>query len=129
MVGHQHPAAHRHAVRSAMDFQQRAIGGVIRLAKERLLATVAALGDVVRDAGNYIASEPGHGVVELLNLSFDEILTGQPTVRLPGKRGPASRLEQQLDAIALLPRAEQRAVSTVLTAVLAQHGAQEAATA
>jgi transcriptional regulator with XRE-family HTH domain len=69
---------------------------------------------------------------ELLDLSFDEILLGHPTVRIPGKRGPASRLEQQLDAIARLPKAEQRAVSTLLTAVLAQHTApagQEAATA
>ena len=38
--------------------------------------------------------------------------------------GPPSRIEQQLDAIAKLPKAEQRAVSTVLDAVLAQHGAQ-----
>lgn len=60
---------------------------------------------------------------ELLDLSFDEILLGHPTVRIPGKRGPASRLEQQLDAIARLPKAEQRAVSTLLTAVLAQHTA------
>ncbi len=49
---------------------------------------------------------------------------GQPSIRLPGKRSPASRLEQQLDAIARLPKAEQRAVSTLLTAVLTQHGAQ-----
>ena len=71
-------------------------------------------------------------LAELLDLSFDEILLGQPTARLPGKRGPASRLEQQLDAITRLPKSEQRAVSTLLTAVLAQHGAQtgqEAATA
>jgi transcriptional regulator with XRE-family HTH domain len=71
-------------------------------------------------------------LAELLDLSFDELLLGHPTVRLPGKRGPASRLEQQLDAITRLPKAEQRAVSTVLAAVLAQHGAQigqEAATA
>ena len=63
-------------------------------------------------------------LAEALDLSLDELLVGQPTVRLPGKRGPASRLEQQLDAIARLPKAEQRAVSTVLAAVLAQHGAQ-----
>ncbi len=71
-------------------------------------------------------------MTEMLDLSFDEILTGQPTLRLPCKRGPASRLEQQLDATAHLPKAEQRAVSTVLTAVLAQHGTPtgpEAATA
>ena len=63
-------------------------------------------------------------VAERLDLSLDELLMGQPTIRIPGKRGPASRLEQQLDAIARLPKAEQRAVSTLLTAVLAQHGAQ-----
>lgn len=68
-------------------------------------------------------------LAEVLNLSFDEILLGQPTVRIPGKRGPASRLEQQLDAIARLPKADQRAVSTVLTAVLAQHQGQESANA
>src|SRR3546814_7924487 len=38
-------------------------------------------------------------LAQILDLSFDEILIGQPTVRLPGKRGPASRIEQQLDAI------------------------------
>lgn len=63
-------------------------------------------------------------VAERLDLSLDELLMGQPTIRIPGKRGPASRLEQQLDAITRLPKAEQRAVSTLLTAVLAQHGAQ-----
>jgi hypothetical protein len=50
----------------------------------------------------------------------------------PTRRGRPFRLEQQLDAIARLPKAEQRAVSTLLTAVLAQHTApaeQEAATA
>ncbi len=68
-------------------------------------------------------------LAEVLNLSFDEMLLGQPTVRIPGKRGPASRLEQQLDAIARLPKADQRAVSTVLTAVLAQHRGEESANA
>lgn len=68
-------------------------------------------------------------LAEALDVSLDELLKGEPTVRIPGKRGPASRLEQQLDAIARLPKAEQRAVSTVLTAVLAQHQGQEAATA
>lgn len=55
-------------------------------------------------------------------------------LREPGraKRGPPSRLEQQLDANARLPKAEQRAVSTLLTAVLARDTAlagKEAATA
>ena len=43
---------------------------------------------------------------------------GQPTVRIPGKRGPASRLEQQLDAVTRLPKGEQRFVSKMLDNVL-----------
>ena len=63
-------------------------------------------------------------VAELLDLSFDELLMGQPTIRIPGKRGPASRLEQQLDAISQLPKARQKIVSEVLDAMLAQHAGQ-----
>ena len=65
---------------------------------------------------------------ELLDLSFDEILLGQPTVRLPGKRGPASRLEQQLDAVTRLPKAKQKVVSELLDSVIvkAQLEAQHA---
>ena len=48
------------------------------------------------------------------------------SIRLPGKRGPASRLEQHVDGCARLSKAEQHAVLTVLAAVLAQHGAQTA---
>ncbi len=64
-------------------------------------------------------------LADILDLSLDEMLMGQPAMRTPGKRGPASRLQQQLDAITQLPKAEQRAVSTVLDAVLAQHGRVE----
>lgn len=93
-------------------------------------ALADALGVSQQTLAHYEVGRVGVGAAmlprlsELLDLSFDEILLGQPTVRLPGKRGPASRLEQQLDAIARLPKAEQRAVSTLLTAVLTQHGAQ-----
>ena len=60
-------------------------------------------------------------LAEILDLSLDEMLMGQPAPYRPGRRGPPSHLAQQLDAIARLPKAEQRAVSTLLTAVLAQH--------
>ena len=60
-------------------------------------------------------------LAELLDLSLDEILIGTPIVRLPGKRGPASRIERQLDAVSQLPRASQKAVSQVLDAMIAQH--------
>lgn len=58
----------------------------------------------------------------LVGNDADAVPTALTTRR--SRRGPPSRIEQQLDAIAKLPKAEQRAVSTVLDAVLAQHGAQ-----
>ncbi len=42
------------------------------------------------------------------------------------RRGPPSKLERQLDAVAQLPKAQQKAVSTVLDAVLAQYGQESA---
>lgn len=60
-------------------------------------------------------------VAELLDLSLDELLVGRPTIRLPGKRGPASRIEQQIDAVTRLPKASQKAVWQVLDAMIAQH--------
>lgn len=55
--------------------------------------------------------------------------TGTPAVPpRRTRRGPVSRLEQQLDAIARLPKARQKFVSDMLDTVLAQHQGQEAVT-
>jgi len=40
----------------------------------------------------------------------------------PNKRGPAPRIQQQLERISALPRTQQRFVSQVLDSVLAQAG-------
>lgn len=61
-------------------------------------------------------------LADILDVSIDELLIGTPSIRTPGKRGPASRLQQQVDAVAQLPKARQRVVSEVLDAMLAQHG-------
>ncbi len=61
---------------------------------------------------------------ELLDVSLEELITGQPSAQRTGKRGPASRLEQQLSAIAALPKSKQKAVSFMLDALIAQHGGQ-----
>ena len=67
-------------------------------------------------------------VARLLTLSLDELL-GQPVPRgaraaagqlRGGKRGPASRLEQQIQAVAQLPKTKQQFVSQMLDTVLAQ---------
>ena len=62
-------------------------------------------------------------LAEILEMSLEEILTGQPSARPAGKRGPASRLQQQLDAIGQLPKAKQKFVVEMLDTVLAQQGA------
>jgi hypothetical protein len=41
--------------------------------------------------------------------------------RPAGKRGPASRLQQQIDAIGQLPKAKQRFVVEMIDTVLAQN--------
>jgi transcriptional regulator with XRE-family HTH domain len=62
-------------------------------------------------------------VARLLTLSLDELMMGQPIARprnATSKRGPVSRLQQQIDAVALLPKTKQQFVSQMLDAVLAQ---------
>ena len=63
-------------------------------------------------------------VARLLTLSLDELMVGRPTARAPrgSKRGPASRLQQQIEAVAQLPKTKQQFVSQMLDTVLAQVG-------
>ena len=63
-------------------------------------------------------------LARMLTLSLDELL-GQPlpkagAQRRGTKRGPSSRLHQQIDAIVQLPKAKQQFVSQMLDTVLAQ---------
>jgi transcriptional regulator with XRE-family HTH domain len=97
-------------------------------------ALAEALGVAQQTLGHYevararIAADLLPRLADALDLSLDELLKGQPTVRLPGKRGPASRLEQQLDAVTRLPKAKQKVVSELLDSVIvkAQMEAQHA---
>ncbi len=55
----------------------------------------------------------------LLGTSMESLLGEEPK---PGKRGPAPKLQQQLDRVSQLPKARQRMVSEVLDSLLAQAG-------
>lgn len=109
----------------------KALGERIAAArKERGLTQLQladALGIAQQTLGHYevararIAADLLPQLADLLDVSLDELLVGQPTARIPGKRGPASRLEQQMDAITRLPKASQKALSQVLDAMIAQH--------
>lgn len=59
-------------------------------------------------------------LADLLGVTVEE-LVGTSSRRIAGKRGPAPKLQQQLEQIQALPKAEQRAISRVLDSVLAAH--------
>jgi transcriptional regulator with XRE-family HTH domain len=56
---------------------------------------------------------------QLLMLSFDELM-GKSVARRGSKRGPMSRLQQQIAAIEQLPKTKQQFVSQMLDTILAQ---------
>lgn len=56
----------------------------------------------------------------LLSTNIETLLGEAPK---PGKRGPAPKLQQQIERVQTLPKAKQRLVSEVLDSLLAQAGA------
>ncbi len=60
MIGHQAPSPDRHVRPVAPEAQQLGIKRKIGLGKESLLATIAALGDVVGYPGNNETRGPRH---------------------------------------------------------------------
>ncbi len=63
-------------------------------------------------------------VAHTLSVSLDVLFGDEPSARARSKRGPASRLAQQFDAVSLLPKAKQLFVSQMIDTVLAQAGAR-----
>ena len=58
-------------------------------------------------------------LAQLLTLSLDELF-GTALPKSHSKRGPTSRLRQQIEAVEQLPKAKQQFVSQMLETVLAQ---------
>jgi transcriptional regulator with XRE-family HTH domain len=124
------------AIKDSAFFQ--ALGSRIAQARKERGMTQQALADQLgiaqqtfahyESARARIAADLLPRLADALDLSLDELLKGQPTVRLHGKRGPASRLEQQLDAVTSLPKAKQKMVAELLDSVIvkAQMEAQHA---
>lgn len=57
-------------------------------------------------------------LAKLLGVSIEELIGGHG--KRGAKRGPASRLQQQLEQVSQLPRAQQKFVSQMLDTVLQQ---------
>jgi hypothetical protein len=58
-------------------------------------------------------------LAKALGTSIEELIDGTPK---PSKRGPAPKLQQQLERVSVLPKAKQRAIAQVLDSMLAQSG-------
>jgi hypothetical protein len=54
-----------------------------------------------------------------LGVGVEELVGAAPARR---KRGPAPKLQQQLEQLSRLPKAQQRLVSQLIDTVLQQHG-------
>ena len=120
------------AMQSADDNFNKALGHRIAvLRKERGIPQVkfsAGLGIAQQTLSNYEGGqlrcpvELLPKISDLLGVSLEELITGQPSTQRTGKRGPVSRLQQQLSAIEAMPKAKQKFVSEVLDTLIAQHG-------
>ena len=58
-------------------------------------------------------------IARLLGVSVEELIGEEAK---PGKRGPAPKLQQQLERITRLPKTQQRFVMQVIDSVIAQAG-------
>ena len=94
--------------------------------KSQLLVRLAELLDVSQQA--ITAYESGQRRVPIstlpllartLGVSMEDLI-GVPATRSTGKRGPAPKLQQQLEQLSRLPKAQQKLVSQVIDSVLAQ---------
>ena len=61
---------------------------------------------------------------EALNVSMDDFLYDETTIKGKVKRGPDSKLQQQVEKIRLLPRAKQQFVMDMLDTVIQQSAMQ-----
>ncbi|MCP3871306.1 MAG: helix-turn-helix transcriptional regulator [Gammaproteobacteria bacterium] len=57
---------------------------------------------------------------EILNSSVDELIYGKEAAKGQNKRGPASKLQQQVDQVRQLPRTKQQFVMEMLDTVIQQ---------
>lgn len=65
-------------------------------------------------------------VAHTLSVSLEELFGETESVATPRKRGPVPRWQQQIEAIARLPKTQQRFSAQMLDTVLAQQSRQSA---
>jgi transcriptional regulator with XRE-family HTH domain len=59
-------------------------------------------------------------LAKTLDTSIEELIGTEPTTKAAAKRGPAPKIQQQLERVSTLPPPKQRAIAQVLDSMLAQ---------
>jgi len=116
----------RNAMNSRDEQFFRELGARVALARKEQQLTQQQLAEKLGIAQQTMAHYEGGRLkisasllpllAQILNLSLDELL-GLPA-RRTAKRGPASRLEQQIDTIRQMPMTKQKFVSEMLDNVI-----------
>ncbi|MBD8146545.1 helix-turn-helix domain-containing protein [Pantoea agglomerans] len=116
----------RNAMNSRDEHFFSELGARIALARKELQLTQQQLAEQLGIAQQTMAHYEGGRLkvsasllpplAQILNLSLDELL-GLPA-RRTSKRGPTSRLEQQIDAIRQMPMTKQKFVTEMLDNVI-----------
>ncbi|BET61065.1 MULTISPECIES: helix-turn-helix domain-containing protein [Yersinia pseudotuberculosis complex] len=116
----------RHAMNTKDEQFFKELGARIALARKELQLTQQQLAEQLGIAQQTMAHYEGGRLkvsasllpqlAQILNLSLDELL-GLPARRI-AKRGPTSRLEQQIEIISQLPKTKQKFVTEMLDNVI-----------
>ncbi|BEN88275.1 hypothetical protein AI2618V1_2680 [Serratia marcescens] len=116
----------RHAMNTKDERFFKELGARIALARKELQLTQQQLAEQLGIAQQTMAHYEGGRLkvsasllpqlAQILNLSLDELL-GLPA-RRNAKRGPTSRLEQQIEIISQLPKTKQKFVTEMLDNVI-----------
>jgi transcriptional regulator with XRE-family HTH domain len=95
--------------RKAQDLTQAQLGELIGITQQQIASFEIGRRRIPVSALPLLAKALGNSIEELI---------GEPAK--PGKRGPAPKLQQQLEQLSRLPKAQQKLVSQVIDSVLAQ---------
>jgi transcriptional regulator with XRE-family HTH domain len=95
--------------RKAQDLTQAQLGELVGVTQQQIASF-----EIGRRRMPISALPP---LAKALAVSIEELVGEQPK---PSKRGPAPKLQQQLEQLSQLPKAQQRLVSQVIDSVLAQ---------
>ena len=103
------------------------LGGRIATLRKELGLTQVQLAQILEISQQHMASfEAGRRKVsassipvlaQLFGITTDELLG---TASKPGKRGPASKLQRQMEQIAQMPKAKQKLATDMLEAIIQQ---------